>query len=77
MALSKSVLSAAMREKFLSGMTGTGFHAVDGPDLTSFCDAIADAVVTHITGSAVVMPTALLAPPGTAGGPVTGTGTIT
>lgn len=43
----------------------------------ALCNAIAAVVVAHITANAVVVPTALLAPPGTAGGPVTGTGTIT
>ena len=40
-------------------------------------DALATAIITYIKANAVVTPTLLLAPPGTAGGPVTGTGTIT
>lgn len=43
----------------------------------ALCNALAATMVAHITANAVVNPTGLLAPPGTAGGPVTGTGTIT
>ncbi|OFV81987.1 MAG: hypothetical protein A2Y78_00185 [Acidobacteria bacterium RBG_13_68_16] len=51
MAMSSSVLSAALRAAMLAD---TAIGAVDGPALTAMCDAIAAAVVTHITGSAVV-----------------------
>ena len=33
-------------------------------------------ILTSIQDNAMVMPTALIAPPGVAGGPVTGTGTV-
>lgn len=74
MALSASTLSTAMRVAILAAPAA---GAVDGPALTALCDAIAGAVVAHITGAAVVVPTLLVAPPGTAGGPVTGTGAVT
>ena len=72
MALSASVLSAAIRADVLAkGTTG----ARDDPAFTDLCDALAAAVVTHITSAGVVVPVLLVAPPG--GGPVTGTGVIT
>jgi hypothetical protein len=71
-ALSASVLSAAIRAGILAEPSIGG---IDGTALTKLCDAIASAVVTHITGAAVVLPALLVAPPG--GGPVTGTGVIT
>lgn len=43
--------------------------------LDEYLDALADAVEAYIK-TATVLPTALLAPPGTVGGPVTGTGTL-
>lgn len=70
---SATVLQDSLRAALLSANCG----AVDGAALTAMCNAIATTVVSHITANAVVTPTALLAPPGTAGGPVTGTGTIT
>lgn len=69
MALSAATLSTSLQ----SGIAGA-FTIVDAAALKKVCDAIANAVVTHITSSAVVNPTALIAPP--AGGPVTGTGTV-
>lgn len=70
MALSAPVLSAAIRAKLVARS-----WAEDNAALTAFCDDIADAVVTHITTTAVVLPLLLVAPPG--GGPVVGTGTVT
>lgn len=72
MALSASVLSAAMRAAMLAD---PDIGAVDDTGLTAMCDAIANAVVSHVTSAAVVLPLLLVAPPG--GGPVTGTGTVT
>lgn len=75
MPMSGSVLSAAIRSAIIAN---SAIQAIDGPALTGLCDAIADAVVAHITSSAVVVtnPGApLTAPPG--GGPVTGTGLVT
>jgi len=79
MALSASTLSGLIRTALAPTADGTGnaSHAVDNAQLTALCDAIASSVVTHIQAAAVVLPTLLIAPPGTAGGPVTGTGTIT
>lgn len=71
MALSTPTLSAAMRAAMLAEPS---ISAIDGPALTAFCDALAGAIVTHITANAVVNPTALVAPSG--GGPVTGAGSI-
>jgi len=51
MALSPSVLSAAMRAALL-GAPAAG--AVNGSALTALCDALAGAVVAHITSAAVV-----------------------
>ena len=72
MALSGSALSALMRTAMLAN---PAIQAIDGPGLTAMCDALAGAVVAHLTTSGVVLPLLLVAPPG--GGPVTGTGTIT
>lgn len=54
------------------GTTG----ALNTAAFTDLCDAIAAAVVSHITANAVVNPLGLVAPGG-AGGPVTGVGSIT
>lgn len=72
MALSSSVLSAAMRASLLAD---PDIGAVDDAPLTALCDALAGAVIAHITANAVVLPLLLVAPPG--GGPITGTGTVT
>ena len=74
MALNATTLSAAIRVNLLAGGAS---GATDNAALTALCDAIAGAVVGHIVASAVVVPTLMIAPPGTAGGPVTGTGSIT
>lgn len=49
--------------------------AANSPATAALALAIATAVVTEITGNAVVVPLGLIAPAG--GGPVTGAGTIT
>ena len=72
MPLSASVLSGLIKANLLGNAAA---QAQDNPALQALCDEIAEAVVTHITTSAVVVPTALVAPSG--GGPVTGTGTVT
>jgi hypothetical protein len=73
-ALSASVLSAAMRAAFLADAANT--KAVDGPALTALCNVISNAVVNHIVAAAVVT-----VPPGvavaTAGGPAAQTGATT
>jgi len=50
----------------------TGESLTDTQLLEEFCEA----VIEEITQNGVVLPTALVAPPGMAGGPVTGTGSI-
>lgn len=71
-------LSAAMR----AGLKGNA-NSMVAPEpptnaaLTALCDELAKAVINEIKANGTVLPTALIAPPGTAGGPVTGTGTIT
>ena len=78
MALSASVLSAAIKAQRLAGNPGA--QIVNNAALTADCDAIAAAVVAHITAAAVlVVPGLGLVAPGGAGGPVTGaaTGSIT
>lgn len=79
----KTAASAAAKAA-LVGKTWTDGHIVDNPALQILADAIGEAVaavVPHITTNAVVspdgLPLPLTAPPGTAGGPVTGVGTIT
>jgi hypothetical protein len=72
MALSASRLSGALRSAFVA----RGW-VDDGPELTQFCDDVAAAIVTEITGHAVVPSLGLIAPPGTAGGPVTGSAAVT
>lgn len=77
MALNAVVLATALQPTLKTAFVAVG--AVDNPALETFmaalATAIASAVVTHITGNAVVTPTLLVAPP--SGGPVTGTGAVT
>jgi hypothetical protein len=74
MALSKTVLGALMHSKM------DALSNEDKADRAKTFEALADAVIQHLTTAGVVTvnPAGLLAPPGTAGGPVTGaaTGTI-
>ena len=70
MSLSANVLSAAIRADLVQ-LTWLN----DDQHLTDLCDAIATAVVNHITGSGIVNPAGTMIAP-TGGGPVTGTGTI-
>jgi hypothetical protein len=72
MALSTSRLSGSIRSKLVA----RAFMA-DGAELTALCDDIAQAVIEEITTNAVVPALGLLAPPGTAGGPVTGSAVVT
>jgi hypothetical protein len=67
MALSAPRLSLAIKTAFLARS-----WIANGPELTQFCDDLATAIITEITGNAVVpVPgTGLVAPVG--GGPVTG-----
>jgi len=70
----KSEIFAAMQAKtatvFPASVAGLAtYHGL-------LAETIALAVVAHILANAVVSPTALLAPPGTLGGPVTGTGNV-
>lgn len=53
-------------------------YSSDHPARTieEFSQVLAAAIVPYLVANTVVVPTLLLAPPGTAGGPVTGTGTI-
>lgn len=53
MSLSASVLSADMRALMLAE---SDIGAIDGPALTALCDAIASAVVAHVTAYAVASP---------------------
>lgn len=74
---SEAALKTAMRAAILAG----GCNAVDGPELTGLVGAIVDTLIAHIVANAVVSPAGtplpLTAPPGTAGGPVTGAGVLT
>jgi hypothetical protein len=76
MPLSSTRLGAAIKTKLLAigcvePATGQGVTLAD------MSNAIAAAVVEELHANATVMSLGLIAPPGTAGGPVTGTGTIT
>lgn len=76
MPLLASRLAASMRSKLLAGAAA----AVDNAALTAMCTALAEAVIEELTTNGIVLPTGtppMLAPPGVAGGPVTGTGIIT
>lgn len=70
MALNAAALAADIEGRFTALYPG-----LDDEDRLSALTALCEAIVTHITTNALVMPTALVAPTG--GGPVTGTGTIT
>lgn len=74
MALNAATLSAAIKTNLLAN---DPTHATNNASLTALCDSIAAAVVTHITGSAVVLPTALVWPGGMVPAPVTGVGSVT
>lgn len=76
MALSDAALKGLLKTEIQTVFSNKGTPIADTALLESVCQAIAKAVVTHITTDAVVLPTSLLAPPGTAGGPVTGTGKV-
>lgn len=51
---SETVLSAALRAAILAESYPEGFAPVDDPALTALCNAIAAAVIPHITANAVV-----------------------
>lgn len=79
MALSSSVLSGMIRAAICPNPDPeTGIDpnslAVDGPQLTALCDAIASAVVSHIQAAAVVSGEIEgVSAPDISGGAVTGT----
>lgn len=77
MPLSASVLSAAIRTNLLPKS-----WIVDNEHLTELCDAIAGAVVDHITSAAIIpagIAVSVACPPGggTGTGATTGPGSIT
>lgn len=76
MALSDAALKGLLKTEIQTVFANKGTPVSDEPLLEAVCLAIAKAVVSHITTDAVVLPTSLIAPPGTAGGPVTGTGKV-
>lgn len=69
MALSATSLANRIKTKY---QTRTGESLTDTSLLEEFCQA----VIEEIQANAEVLPTSLIAPPGTAGGPVTGTGKV-
>jgi hypothetical protein len=69
---SSATLKTALRAALLAADCGVGDNAA----LTRMCDAIATTVLDHIVSNAVVNSLGLIAPPGTAGGPVTGATTL-
>jgi hypothetical protein len=52
------------------------FNITEEPILQQFCDAVAQAVVQHITASALVNTTGVVTSGAGAGGAVTSTGTV-
>lgn len=70
MAINANTLAALIKAQILA--TPPASQTLD-----TFSLAIATAVVTHLTAAAVVIPGTFVAPPGTAGGPITGTGKVT
>jgi len=70
MSLSASRLASAIRTAF----SAYAWWDDSAPMAAEMANAIAQAVVTEITGHAVVNPLGLIAPNG--GGPVTGTGSV-
>ena len=76
MPLNATRLGAAIKTQLLA--IGCVEPAVgQGVTLAAMSNAIAAAVVAELTANATVVSLGLIAPPGTAGGPVTGTGTLT
>jgi len=74
--MSATRLGAAIKAQLLA--SGCVEPAIgQGVTLAAMSNAIAAAVVAELTTNAAVVPLGLIAPPGTAGGPVTGTGSIT
>ena len=65
MALSKATLSQLIQDKIIAG---EGSSPEDAATLSKFADALADAIVTHITADAEVVVTSV-------GGVTTGLGT--
>lgn len=76
MALSAPVLSAMMRTNL---RTNPAIQTIDGAALTGLCDALAQAIVTHIQGAATVsvVGTATGVTAGAAAVPCTAVGSIT
>jgi hypothetical protein len=74
MALNATTLASAIKAALLADPNTL---AQNNASLDAVCTAIAGAVVTHITTNAVVPALGLIAPPGTAGGPVTGSAVVT
>lgn len=73
MPMSKPTLSALIKSKITATATVT-----DDAELVKFCDALADAIVTHILASALVtLTTATVTSGAGSGGLVAGTGVIT
>lgn len=71
MPLNQSRLSAAIRANLLADEDS---KVVDNEALTTFCNAVASAIITEITANAVVISVSFVTGP--SGGPVTGTGSV-
>lgn len=74
MPLTPGTLAPLLRTNILSKPNIGG---LDNAAMTELCQAIEESIIPWLIANAVILPTALLAPPGTAGGPVTGTAQIT
>lgn len=77
MALSPPVLSALIKANLLAGAPGNGLRSppntYEDACLQGWCDAVAAAVVVHLTGQGVVIGTATGVMAGGAAVPVLGT----
>lgn len=73
MPLSPTRLASDIRTRLLANPDAM---AVDNTALTALCSEIAAAVVAELIMFGVIIPSSMAAPPGTAGGPIIGTGSI-
>ncbi len=70
MALNTATLKTSLKSAFLANLPSPTSAQISEVD--TLCGAIASAMATFVSGATVTYSTGLIAPPGTAGGPVTG-----
>ena len=71
MSLNKGGLKAALKTAMMANITG--ITPAQTTEIDTLCGAFADAIDTYVKDATIVYTSGLVAPPGTAGGPVTGT----